>query len=263
MSKVDIIVSVRGLNKAFEARNVLKDVYIDFPRGKITSIIGQSGIGKSVLFKTIIGIMTPDSGSIIVDSEDITALPEREKRRIRKRFGYAFQDAALFDSMTVAENISFPLREVLGMKDKKEMRRIVREKLEWIDLPGIENKYPSELSGGMRKRVGVARTLAVEPDILLFDEPTTGLDPVLGANINALIKRVNEEFGITCIVISHDIIGTFKIADKIAFLADGTIKAAGTPAEVAQAEHPILKQFLQNSFTNLEVASPGETEMAG
>jgi phospholipid/cholesterol/gamma-HCH transport system ATP-binding protein len=196
--------------------------------------------------------MTPDSGSIIVDGEDITRLPEREKRRIRRRFGYAFQDAALFDSMTVAENLSFPLREVLGMKDKKEMQRIVREKLEWINLPGIEGKYPSELSGGMRKRVGVARTLAIEPDILLFDEPTTGLDPVLGASINALIKRVNEEFGITCIVISHDIIGTFHIADKIGFIADGAIKACGAPDEVARTSHPILKQFLENSFTDLK-----------
>jgi phospholipid/cholesterol/gamma-HCH transport system ATP-binding protein len=250
---MDTIISVRGLCKSFGDKIVLQDVDMDFPRGKVTSIIGQSGIGKSVLFKNIIGIMIPDSGSIIVDGEDITKLPEKQKRQIRRRFGYAFQDAALFDSMTVAENISFPLREVLGMKDKKEMRRIVREKLEWIDLPGIEGKYPAELSGGMRKRVGVARTLAIEPDILLFDEPTTGLDPVLGASINALIKRVNEEFGITCIVISHDIIGTFNIADKIGFIADGAIKAAGTPEEVARAEHPILRQFLKNSFTDLNL----------
>jgi phospholipid/cholesterol/gamma-HCH transport system ATP-binding protein len=250
---MDIIVSVRGLNKSFGEKQVLKDVDIDFPKEKVTSIIGQSGIGKSVLFKNIIGIMIPDSGSIIVDGEDITRLPEKEKRRVRRRFGYAFQDAALFDSMTVGENISFPLREVLGMKDKKEMRRIVREKLEWIDLPGIEEKFPSELSGGMRKRVGVARTLAIEPDILLFDEPTTGLDPVLGSSINALIKRVNEEIGITCIVISHDIIGTFNIADKIAFIAEGSIKAAGSPEEVAKTDHPILKQFLKNSFTDLKI----------
>jgi len=232
---------------------------MDFPRGKITSIIGQSGIGKSVLFKNIIGIMNPEAGSIIVDGEDITKLPAKGTRRIRRRFGYAFQDAALFDSMTVGENISFPLREVLGMKDKKEMQRIVREKLEWINLPGIEDKFPSELSGGMRKRVGVARTLAIEPDILLFDEPTTGLDPVLGANINALIKRVNEEFGITCIVISHDIIGTFNIADRIGFIDEGTIKAAGTPDEVAASTHPILRQFLENSFTDLKL----EADTAG
>jgi phospholipid/cholesterol/gamma-HCH transport system ATP-binding protein len=155
--------------------------------------------------------------------------------------------------MTVEENIAFPLREVVGMKDKKKMQKIVQEKLEWIELPGIEDKFPAELSGGMRKRVGVARTLAIEPDILLFDEPTTGLDPVLGESINALIHRVNMEIGITCIVISHDIIGTFNIADKIAFLADGAIQAAGTPEEVAGSSHPVLKKFLENSFTDLNV----------
>lgn len=241
------------MEKSFGAVKVLQGVDIDFPRGKITSIIGQSGTGKSVLFKNIIGIMTPDRGSIVVDGEDITRLPEKDKRRIRRRFGYAFQDAALFDSMTVAENIAFPLREVLGMRDRKAMRRIVKEKLEWIDLPGIEEKFPSELSGGMRKRVGVARTLAIEPAVLLFDEPTTGLDPVLSESINALIKRVNEEFGITCIVISHDIIGTFHIADKIGFLADGAIKAAGTPEEVSESTHPVLRKFLENSFTDLNI----------
>lgn len=248
---MDNVVSVRNLKKSFRGVPVLQDLSMDFPRGKITSIIGQSGTGKSVLFKNIIGIMTPDAGSIIVDGEDITRLPEREKRRVRRKFAYAFQDAALFDSMTVGENIAFPLREVLGMRDRRAMQRIVREKLEWINLPGIEDKYPSELSGGMRKRVGVARTLAVEPDILLFDEPTTGLDPVLSESINALIKRVNEEFGITCIAISHDIIGTFHIADKIGFLAEGQIQARGSPQEVALADHPILRKFLQNSFTDL------------
>jgi len=133
------------------------------------------------------------------------------------------------------------------------MRAIVKEKLEWIELEGIEQKYPSELSGGMRKRVGVARTLAIEPDILLFDEPTTGLDPVLSENINSLIKRVNDEFKITCMVISHDIKGTFAISDQIAFLADGAIQAAGTPAQVARAEHPILRKFLENSFADLKI----------
>jgi len=257
---VDAIVSVRNLTKSFGPVRVLQGLDMDFPRGKITSIIGQSGTGKSVLFKNIIGIMTPDEGSILVDGEDIAGLPEGEKRRVRRKFGYAFQDAALFDSMTVGENIAFPLREVLGMKDRKAMQRIVREKLEWIDLPGIEGKFPSELSGGMRKRVGVARTLAVEPDILLFDEPTTGLDPVLSESINALIRRVNEEFGITCIVISHDIIGTFHIAHRIGFLADGAIQAAGDPGEVARAEHPILRKFLQNSFTDLRLDCEDEEE---
>jgi len=250
---MDIIISVRGLYKAFADKKVLQGVDIDVPKGKITSIIGQSGTGKSVLFKCIIGIMQADRGSIRVDGEEITNLPEHQMRRIRRRFGYCFQDAALFDSMTVEENIAFPLREVLGMKDKRKMKAIVKEKLQWIELPGIEEKYPSELSGGMRKRVGVARTLAIEPDILLFDEPTTGLDPVLSESINKLIKRVNEEFGITCMVISHDIKGTFSISDKIAFLHDGSIQAVGSPTEVARAQHPILRKFLENSFADLKV----------
>ncbi len=250
---MDNIISVRGLYKAFADKKVLEGVDIDVPKGKITSIIGQSGTGKSVLFKCIIGIMQADKGSIKVDGEEITQLPEIELRRIRRRFGYCFQDAALFDSMTVEENIAFPLREVLGMKDKRKMKAIVKEKLEWIELPGIEEKYPSELSGGMRKRVGVARTLAIEPDILLFDEPTTGLDPVLSESINNLIKRVNEEFGITCMVISHDIKGTFSISDQIAFLADGAIQAVGSPVEVARAQHPVLRKFLENSFADLKV----------
>ena len=250
---MDIIISVRGLYKAFADKKVLQGVDIDVPKGKITSIIGQSGTGKSVLFKYIIGIMQADRGSIRVDGEEITNLPEIQMRRIRRRFGYCFQDAALFDSMTVEENIAFPLREVLGMKDKRKMKAIVKEKLEWIELPGIEGKYPSELSGGMRKRVGVARTLAIEPDILLFDEPTTGLDPVLSESINKLIKRVNEEFGITCMVISHDIKGTFSISDQIAFLHDGAIQAVGSPREVARAQHPVLRKFLENSFADLKV----------
>ena len=250
---MDIIISVRGLYKAFADKKVLQGVDIDVPKGKITSIIGQSGTGKSVLFKCIIGIMQADRGSIRVDGEEITNLPEIQMRRIRRRFGYCFQDAALFDSMTVEENIAFPLREVLGMKDKRKMKAIVKEKLEWIELPGIEEKFPSELSGGMRKRVGVARTLAIEPDILLFDEPTTGLDPVLSESINKLIKRVNEEFGITCMVISHDIKGTFSISDQIAFLHDGAIQAVGSPVEVARAQHPVLRKFLENSFADLKV----------
>ena len=250
---MDNIVAVRNLSKAFGEKRVLQGVNMDFPRGKITSIIGQSGTGKSVLFKTIIGIMIPEVGEILVDGRDIVTMPEKERRTVRRRFGYCFQDAALFDSMTVEQNIAFPLREVLGERDRNKIRKTVREKLEWINLPGIENKYPSELSGGMRKRVGVARTLAIEPDILLFDEPTTGLDPVLGESINAVIKRVNVEFGLTCIVISHDIVGTFNIADRIGFLADGAIQAAGTPSEVAKAEHPVLRKFIENSFTDLKV----------
>lgn len=180
------------------------------------------------------------------------AMEEKELLEARRRFGYLFQNAALFDSMTVEQNIAFPLREMLGIKDRKKIRERVREMLSWVDLEGIEKKFPAELSGGMRKRVGFARTLAPEPDILLFDEPTTGLDPVLSESINELISRVNRELGMTCIVISHDIAGMFAYADTIAFLADGKIAAKGKPGELARSNHPVLRKFLEYSFTNFD-----------
>ena len=178
---------------------------------------------------------------------------EDELVEIRRHFGYSFQGAALFDSMTVEENIAFPLREVLNMKDQAEIRRLVKEQLEWIGLPGIENKNPAELSGGMKKRVGVARTLVTKPEVLLFDEPTTGLDPVLGETINDLVLRVNQELGLTCILITHDIQATFRISDKIAFLHNGKIAEVGTPREVASSDHQMVRRFIENSFNSLQV----------
>lgn len=244
----DIIIEVRGLKKKFGSQTVLDGVNIAFPKGAITAILGQSGTGKSVLMKNLIGIIEPDEGQIFVEGRDIVPLSVGVKREIRRSMGYLFQDAALFDSFTVEENIAFPVEEVLGIHDRTEIKRIVREKLDWVHLPGIERKYPDELSGGMRKRVALARTLAAEPSILLFDEPTTGLDPVLEENINDLIERVNRELGLTCIIITHDIVGSFQLADRIAFLADGRIKAEGKPGEVAGVKHPVLQKFLENSF---------------
>ncbi|POR03106.1 ABC transporter ATP-binding protein [Alkalispirochaeta sphaeroplastigenens] len=243
------IVSVQDIHKRFGENNVLQGATISFPKGKITAIIGQSGTGKSVLIKTIIGVLTPDRGQIFYEGEEITAAPPERRRMIRRNFGYLFQDSALFDSMNVYDNIAFPLVETLRMKDKRQIRRIVEEKLEWIGLPGIERKLPAELSGGMRKRVGLARTLALQPSVLLFDEPTTGLDPVLSESINDLIVRVNQEFGITCILITHDIQATFRISDYIGFLYDGVIQEEGIPGDLAGAEHPVLKKFIDNSFS--------------
>jgi len=244
----DIIIEVRGLKKRFGSQTVLDGVDITFRKEEITAILGQSGTGKSVLMKNLIGIIEPDEGQIFVEGRDIVPLSNDEKREIRRSMGYLFQDAALFDSFTVEENIAFPVQEVLGIHGRSEIRRIVKEKLDWVHLPGIERKYPDELSGGMRKRVALARTLASEPSILLFDEPTTGLDPVLEESINDLIERVNRELGLTCIIITHDIVGSFQLADRIAFLAEGRIKAEGTPTEVAGVEHPVLQKFLENSF---------------
>ncbi len=247
------VVEVEGLKKRFGSNVVLNGVDMVFPEGKITSIIGQSGTGKSVLIKHIIGIMSPDAGTVYFHGEDIFRADKQRQRKIRQRFAYLFQDSALFDSLTVEENIAFPLVESLGIKDKEKIFRTVTEKLEWIGLPEVRKIYPAELSGGMRKRVGLARTLAMQPEVLLFDEPTTGLDPVLAESINDLIVKVNQEFSITCILITHDIQATFRISDYVGFLYDGKIMAKGTPAEVVKSEHPILQRFISNSFNELEV----------
>lgn len=248
----NIIVSVRDLHKSFRDVKVLAGVNIDIEEGKITTIIGKSGTGKSVLLKNIIGIMKPDMGEIFFKDIDVTKLSDHELLAIRRNIGYLFQDAALFDFMNVEENIAFPLVEQLGIKDGKLLKERVAKLLDLIELPGIEKKYPSELSGGMRKRVGLARAIAVEPKIVLFDEPTTGLDPILAESINTLIMKVNKELGMTCVVISHDIASTFRRADKVALLYDGTIQFFGEPAKAVVSDHPVLKQFISNSFRPLE-----------
>jgi phospholipid/cholesterol/gamma-HCH transport system ATP-binding protein len=247
------IVRVEELYKSFGANHVLQGASISFAEGEITSIIGQSGTGKSVLIKNIIGVLQPDGGDIFFRGRSMINATPQEQRELRGHFGYLFQDSALFDSLTVAENIAFPLVEGRGERNQARIREIVQEKLEWIGLPDVAEKYPAELSGGMRKRVGLARTLAVQPDVLLFDEPTTGLDPVLAATINDLITKVNEEFGITCILITHDIQATFRISDYIGFLYDGRIQAQGRPSELSDTDHPVLRQFIANSFSKLEV----------
>ena len=247
------IVRVEKLSKSFGENHVLQGADIAFQEGEISSIIGQSGTGKSVLIKNIIGVLTPDSGDIFFRDASMVNATTEKQIEMRRHFGYLFQDSALFDSLTVAENIAFPLVEGLGERNRDKIRGIVQEKLDWIGLPEVGDKYPAELSGGMRKRVGLARTLAAQPEVLLFDEPTTGLDPVLAATINDLITKVNEEFGITCILITHDIQATFRISDYIGFLYDGKIQAQGRPDEVSRAEHPILRQFIDNSFNELKV----------
>ncbi len=253
------IVRVKNVYKSFGGNHVLSGASISFEQGKITAIIGQSGTGKSVLIKSIIGILVPESGEIYFRDRELLSAPEAVQDEARRHFGYLFQDSALFDSMTVEENIAFPLIETLHMRDRNEIRAIVREKLEWIGLPGIENTFPAELSGGMRKRVGVARTLALQPEILLFDEPTTGLDPVLAESINDLIVKVNREFDITCILITHDIQATFRISDYIGFLYNGRIEAEGTPESLGDTEHPILRRFISNSFVEREVEGCRDT----
>jgi phospholipid/cholesterol/gamma-HCH transport system ATP-binding protein len=228
-------------------------VSLNVPERSIYAIVGQSGTGKSVLFKSIIGMLKPDRGRIWFKDTELTALDQDALLDQRKSFGYAFQNAALFDSMSVGENLAFPLREVLRIKNKDEIRKKVKKLLDWIELPGIESKSPDELSGGMRKRVGVARALIMEPEVLFFDEPTTGLDPVLAETINNLVVRVNRELRVTCLLITHDIPAAFRIAGKIAFLDQGYISADGKPEEVARSDHPMVKDVIRISFSEMKL----------
>ncbi|GHU81405.1 ABC transporter ATP-binding protein [Spirochaetia bacterium] len=247
------LIRTEGLSKAFGDNRVLRDVTLEISERSIYAIIGQSGTGKSVLIKTIIGMIKPDAGRIWFREKELTGLGQGELSAVRQYFGYSFQNAALFDSMSVGENLAFPLVEVLGLKNRGEIRKRIRELLDWIELPGIESKRPDELSGGMRKRVGVARALIMQPEVLFFDEPTTGLDPVLSETINSLVVRVNRELGITCVMITHDIPAAFRIAGRIAFLDQGYIIANGTPAEVAASDHPMVKDFIRISFSELQI----------
>jgi phospholipid/cholesterol/gamma-HCH transport system ATP-binding protein len=247
------IIRVEHLSKTFSGSPVLKDVSLDVPEKSIYAIVGQSGTGKSVLFKSVMGMIEPDGGRVWFRDTELTALDRDSLLAQRKSFGYAFQNAALFDSMNVGDNLAFPLREVLGLRDREEIRKRVKELLEWIELPGIESKRPDELSGGMRKRVGVARALIMKPEVLFFDEPTTGLDPVLAETINNLVVRVNRELQITCLMITHDIPAAFRIAGRIAFLDQGYIIAEGVPNELAKSDHSMVRDFIRISFSELKV----------
>jgi phospholipid/cholesterol/gamma-HCH transport system ATP-binding protein len=242
----DAIIRVRDLRKSFRGKEVLHGVSIDVARGQILVIIGGSGSGKTVFLKHLIGLMRPDSGQILVDGEDIVRLDDRRLNQVRKKFGMLFQEAALFDSMSVFENVAFPLREHTKLS-KDEVREAVLKKLAQVGLSGAEGKMPSELSGGMRKRVGLARALALEPEIVLFDEPTTGLDPITTDVVNSLILDTHRALGLTFVVISHDIPGAFKIAHRIAMLFAGDIIEVGTPEEIRASDNPMVRQFITGS----------------
>jgi phospholipid/cholesterol/gamma-HCH transport system ATP-binding protein len=222
------MIKLINLYKSFGKQVVLDGLDLEIDAGKTTVIIGRSGGGKSVLLKHIIGLLRPDKGEVLIDGTDITKLGDRDLNEIRKKFGMLFQEAALFDSMTVGENVAFPLREHTRMKEE-EIRRAVADRLRSVGLTGVEAKMPSELSGGMRKRVGLARAIAMQPEIVLFDEPTTGLDPVMAEAINRLIVETQKNLDLTCIVISHDIRSIFAIGHRIAMLHEGKIIEYGTP----------------------------------
>jgi phospholipid/cholesterol/gamma-HCH transport system ATP-binding protein len=242
----DKIIEIRGLSKSFGSHQVLKGITCDIKRGTTTVFIGPSGTGKSVLIKHLVGLLKPDEGQILVDGEEITNMKMDRLVDVRMKFGMCFQDGALFDSMSVGDNIAFPLRRHTKKSDE-EIRDVVATKLRQVGLPGIEWKMPAQLSGGMRKRVGIARAIALDPEIVFFDEPNSGLDPVMSAAIDELILKMKSELGSTFVVISHDIEGTWKVADYIGMLYKSELIEFGTKAELKGCQNPILRQFFGRS----------------
>jgi phospholipid/cholesterol/gamma-HCH transport system ATP-binding protein len=241
------IISVRKLVKSFGGTPVLTGLDLDVKEGTTCVILGGSGSGKTVLMKHIIGLLKPDSGQVLVEGEDVVPVVERGLERVRRKFGMVFQGSALFDSMTVFENVAFPLREHTRLSEA-EIRQRVADKLGLVGLRGIESRYPADLSGGMRKRVGLARAIVRDPKIVLYDEPTTGLDPITTDYVDDMILTAKQKLGVTSLVISHDVASSFKVADQIAFLSEGKIVAHAPPAELRRSQHPVVKLFLSTWF---------------
>jgi phospholipid/cholesterol/gamma-HCH transport system ATP-binding protein len=237
------MIEVRDLNKAFGLNQVLNHVNLKVETGESVVVIGRSGGGKSILLKHLIGLIQPDSGEVLIDNEPIQAMNERQLLVVRRKFGMLFQSAALFDSLTVAENISFVLRRE-GQLTEKEIAQKVEEALAMVELPGVEAIKPAELSGGMRKRVGLARAIIYQPQIILYDEPTTGLDPVVADSIDRLILRICERLKVTTVVVTHDMRSARRLGQRILMLYQGRIHAAGTPEEIFQSEDPVVRKFV-------------------
>ncbi|HMK59572.1 MAG TPA: ATP-binding cassette domain-containing protein [Dissulfurispiraceae bacterium] len=237
------MIEIMNLEKSFGSQRVLKGVNLKIGTGEVTAILGKSGGGKSVLLKHIIGLMKPDSGRILINGTDITVLKSQEMDIIREKFAVVFQFGALFDSMTIFENVAFPAIEK-KRASQHDINGKVKQLLTEVGLVGMEEKYPSEISGGMRKRVALARALIMEPEIILFDEPTTGLDPILLDQIHSYIKATHSKYGFTGIVISHEVPEIFDIADKVAILDEGVVIEAGTPSDIRQSLNPVVRRFV-------------------
>jgi len=237
------MIEVRGLAKSIGEQEILRGVDLTVAKGETLAIIGRSGGGKSVLLKHLIGLMTPDTGEIWIDGENIIGKTERQLAAIRRKIGILFQSGALFDSMTVEQNIAFPLEEA-GERDREKIAEKVREILEVIELEGEQEKMPVNLSGGMKKRVGLARSIVRRPSCVLYDEPTSGLDPVVSDSINRLIRRLQKRFGVTSVVVTHDMKSAFHIADHIAYLHEGRIYFYGTPQELEISDDPLIQDFI-------------------
>lgn len=238
-----LMIEIKGLTKSFNSHKVLDSLNLRVEKGQTKVIIGRSGCGKSVLLKHIVGILKPDKGEVFIDGQDITKLNDKKLDNIRLKIAMVFQGGALFDSLTVGENVGFGLIEHLHI-DKKELLDSIEDSLCHVGLCGIENLMPSELSGGMKKRVALARAICIKPEIILYDEPTTGVDPITADSINEMIRDLHDKIKVTSIVVTHDMKSAYKVADRIAMLYQGKIIAEGTAEEIQNTNHPIVHQFI-------------------
>jgi phospholipid/cholesterol/gamma-HCH transport system ATP-binding protein len=250
-----------GVTKRFGALTVLNGVSLTMPRGKTTAVIGPSGTGKSVLLKHIVGLIRPDAGEVRVFGHDMATAREAEVYAVRRRLGMLFQDGALFDSLNTGDNVAFPLMQHHPRMPVEERRARVDKVLEMVELPGLYERPTSALSGGQRKRVGLARAIIDQPEVVLFDEPNSGLDPMTSDAIDGLIDHLKHTLGITFVIISHDIVGTINVADHIAMLYQGQVVAWGTTAEVTRSDHPIVRRFLGRNLILPEPGGPGEATL--
>ena len=245
------MITVVGLTKSFGRQPVLRQLDLEVPTGSVTVIIGRSGGGKSVFLKHLIGLLHPDAGRVLVDGAEITRLRGRALDAVRRRYGVVFQGGALFDSMTCWDNVAFPLREKLRLR-RAEVGERVETALAQVGLEGVGGKNPAEISGGMRKRVAIARALVTEPEIVFFDEPTTGLDPILVNTIHRLIQGLHRKLGFTAVMVSHEIPEIFEIADTVAMLHEGRIVEVGTPAAIQASTNPVVRQFIRGEPSTAE-----------
>ena len=237
------VIRLEGVSKQFGGYQVFRDLTLGFRRGETTVVLGASGVGKSVMLKLILGLVKPDAGRIFIDGAEITTLSERRLMPVRTRFGMLFQGSALFDFLTVYENVAFAVREHKNWPEAR-IREVVRQKLALVDMEGTENLLPEELSGGMRKRVGLARAIAIDPEVILYDEPTTGLDPVTADTINSLLLRCQRELKTTSIVVTHDMASAYKVGDRLVMLHEGGVIADGPPEAIRRHSDVRVQRFI-------------------
>ena len=251
------MIELRGVKKRFGSQVILDGVDFDVREGETVALLGPSGTGKSVLLKTIIGLITPDAGQVIVDGKDVPLLKRDELSELRKTIGYVFQNGALFDSDDVFENVRLGIVDEKKFKDEAYAKERVTQCIKLVNLQPdvVMEKFPAELSGGMRKRVGIARAIAGQPKYLLYDEPTSGLDPVNSDIIDALVQRLDQELGVTSVMVTHDVRGAFRVANRLALLSEGKVVMQGTPQEFLASDHPKVKAFLERDFDNTQFAA--------